>query len=114
MLAVALCTAAPVDSDTGALAGKEVSGGSYTRQALNPLDANWSAPGVGGLTDNVSIITFPTATANWGTITHVAICDNATPGAGNLLLFGTLTVSKVVNSADIFRFAAGDLDITFS
>mgnify|MGYP001617027087 CR=1 FL=1 len=112
VLAIALCTAAPVDADTGALTSKEVSGGGYLRQALNPLDANWTAPGVGGLTDNASIITFPTATANWGTVTHVAICDNQTVGAGNLLLHGALTASKVVNTNDIFRFNIGDLDCT--
>ena len=115
VLAIALCTSAPVDSDTGALTGKEVaSAGAYQRQTLNPLDANWTAVGAAGLTDNASAITFPVATANWGTITHVAICDNATNGAGNLLLYGTLTTSKVVNTGDTFRFNIGDLDVTLA
>lgn len=115
VLAIALCTAAPVDADTGALTGKEVANaGAYARQTLNPLDANWTAPGVGGLTDNASAITFPAATANWGTVTHVAITDSATFGAGNLLLYGTLDVSKVVNNGDTFKFNIGDLNVTMA
>ena len=115
VLAIALCTAAPVDADTGALTSKEVANaGAYARQTLNPLDANWTAPGVGGLTDNASAITFPVATANWGTVTHVAITDSATYGAGNLLLHGALTTSKVVNTGDTFKFNIGDLDITLA
>lgn len=115
VLAIALCTAAPVDSDTGALTSKEAANaGAYARQTLNPLDANWTAPGSGGLTDNASAITFPVATASWGTITHVAICDSATYGAGNLLLHGALTTSKVVGIGDTFKFNIGDLDITLA
>jgi len=114
VLAIALCTAAPVDADTGALTGKEVANaGAYARQTLNPLDANWTAASAtDGLTDNASAITFPTATAAWGTVTHVAICDSATFGAGNLLFFGTLTTPKTVGIGDIFKFNIGDLDVT--
>lgn len=112
-IAIALCTSAPVDADTGALTAKEVTNVStgYVRQTLNPLDANWTAPGVGGPSDNASAITFPVATANYGTVTHVAICDNAGYGSGNLLLWGALTTPKTVNTGDTFRFAIGDLDI---
>ncbi len=114
VLAVALCTAAPTDASTGATI-TEVSGGSYARQTLNPLDANWTAASsTDGLTDNAADITFPTATANWGTVTHVAILDSATLGAGNVLFWGALDVSKVVNSGDTFKFLAGALNITFA
>jgi hypothetical protein len=44
----------------------------------------------------------------------VAICDSATWGAGNMLFWGTLSVSKVVGVGDVFKFAIGDLDITFA
>jgi hypothetical protein len=114
VLSIALCTAAPVDADTGALTGKEVANaGSYARQSLNPLDANWTAAsGTDGLTDNASAITFPTATASWGTVTHFAICDSATYGAGNMLIWGALTTAKTVGIGDIFKFNIGDLDVT--
>jgi hypothetical protein len=109
VLGVALFTAAPSDSG----GGTEVSGGSYARVDVPPLDANWSAPNsTGGATANVSAITFPTATADWGTVTHVGIFD-ATSG-GNLLFHGALTASKTVTNGDTFSFAAGALSVTFA
>src|SRR3972149_4252036 len=68
VLAVALYTAAPGDAG----GGTEVSGGSYARVQRDPLDANWTAASAtDGLTGNAADITFPTPTANWGTVTHV-------------------------------------------
>jgi len=114
VLAVALCTVAPVDADTGALTAKEVStsGTAYGRQAVNPLDANWGLPtGANGTTTNVNAITFTAATADWSTVVAVAICDSTTAGAGNLLFYGTLTGNKIVNNGDTFQFAVGQLSI---
>ena len=104
---LALFTAAPSDSG----GGTEVSGGSYARKAVSTT-SQWSAPGVGGLTDNINAQAFVTATASWGTVTHVGIFDAAS--AGNLLFHGALTVSKTVGSGDTFQFSAGDLDITLA
>ena len=104
---LALFTAAPSDSG----GGTEVTGGSYARKAVSTT-SQWSAPGVGGHTDNINAQAFPTATASWGTVTHFGIFDAAT--AGNLLFHGALTVSKTVGSGDTFQFAAGDLDITLA
>jgi hypothetical protein len=115
---IALYTAAP--SDAGG--GTEVTGGSYARVSVTPLDANWNATqggtsgassGTGGLTDNVADITFPAPTANWGTITHFGIFDAST--SGNLLIWGALSQSKTVNNGDPApKFLAGALDITFA
>jgi hypothetical protein len=114
-LGIALVTTAVVDSDTGSTIAEVTNANAYARQTLNPLDANWSAPSGGnGATDNVTAITFPQATGNWGTVVGVAILDSATHGAGNVLLYGTLAVSKSINSGDTFSFAIGDLDITFA
>jgi len=99
---VALYTAAP--SDAGG--GTEVTGGSYARQL-----AGLSAPS-NGTTSNASDITFPTATANWGTLTHVGIFDAAT--SGNLLMWSDLDVSKTVNSGDTYKINAGDLDVVIT
>ena len=110
VLAVALCTVAPTDTDTGTLTGKEVSGGSYARVTLNPLDANWAAVSAGnGTTSNTPAITFAAATADWSTVVAVAICDATS--SGNMLFYGTLTGNKVVNNGDTFQFAAGQLSI---
>lgn len=110
VLAISLHTADPTDAGTGA----EVSGGSYARVELNPLDANWTAASAtDGVTDNAAAIEFPAPTADWGSITHFGIWDAAT--AGNLLVHGQLTTSKTVNNNDPApSFAIGALDITFA
>lgn len=97
----ALFTAAPGEAG----GGTEVTGGAYARTAVT-----FGVP-TAGATDNTADVTFPTATANWGTITDVAIFDAST--AGNMLLYGALTASKVVNNGDTFKFNTGDLDVTF-
>ncbi|MGB5925320.1 MAG: hypothetical protein WBH01_04420 [Dehalococcoidia bacterium] len=97
---VALFTSAP--SDAGG--GTEVSGGAYARQAVT-LDA-----AAGGASSNSADITFPQATADWGTITHLALMDALT--GGNMLMHSPLDASKTVNNGDTFKFNAGDLDVT--
>lgn len=99
---VALYTTDPTDADTGT----EVTGGSYARQS-----AAFSAP-TDGATSNSADVTFPTATANWGTVTHVVIRDAA--AGGNALFHGALTASKVVNNGDTFKINAADLDVSLA
>ena len=67
-----------------------------------------------GATQNTGAITFPTATADWRGVSGVIITDNATPGAGNVLLHGSLTTAREVKDGDVFKFNAGDLDVTFA
>ena len=55
-------------------------------------------------------IEYSTATASWGTITHIGIYDAET--GGNLLAYAALTASKAIASGDVFRIPAGDIDIT--
>lgn len=97
---VGLYTTATADDGSGT----EVTGGSYARQLAGLSVAS------GGASANASDITFPTATANWGTVTHVALLDAAT--AGNMLMHSPLDTSKTVNSGDTFKINAGDLDVT--
>lgn len=101
---VGLFTAAP--SDTGG--GTEVSGGSYAREAVSTA-GGWTLS-AGAATVNASDIDFGTASADWGTITHVGIFD--APSGGNLLIWGALTASKTVSNGDSFKFAASQLSIT--
>lgn len=103
-LYVALFTATP--SDTGG--GTEVSGGSYARVAVTSALTAWAgtqaaastvaSSGTSGTTSNNAAITFPSPTANWGSITSIGIFD-ATSG-GNLLIWGALTTGKTVNNGD--------------
>ena len=104
---IALYTSAT--TDTGG--GTEVTGGSYARVRVQGTGA-WDAPS-NGATANTSDITFTQASANWGTVTDVAVKDSSTStGTNEHLYHGTLTSSKVVNNGDTFKFNAGDLDIT--
>ena len=102
-------------SDPGdASGGTEVSGGSYARVQLNPSDANWTAASsTDGVTNNGAVITYPAPTANWGTVTHFAIHTAST--AGNRVVYGALSPSRVINSADAApEFAVGALTVTFA
>ena len=110
-IAIALCTSAPDDTDT-TLVGKEVTGTSYARVTVGPSSGTWDVPGTNGTTQNTAAITFPAAgSGGWGTITHVAICNNATAGAGNVLFWGQLTIPKTVTEGDIFQFNIGQLAV---
>jgi hypothetical protein len=113
-----LFTAAP--SDAGG--GTEVTGGSYARVSVTPNSTNFrntqnsgtgASTGTTGTTGNLTVITFPAPTANWGVVTHFGIFDAAT--SGNLLVHGALTVSKTVNNGDAApSFAVGDFTFTFA
>lgn len=105
---VGLWTSALDDTSDGSTAG-EVSGGAYARVALTNNATNWPAAS-GGAKSNGTEITFPQATADWGTVTHFAILDAAT--LGNILYWGALTASKTIQDGDTASFAIGDLDIT--
>ena len=65
---------------------------------------------VNGATENSSVVTFPTATANWGAVTHFGIRDALT--GGNLLYHGALSSARTILSGDTAKWNAGDLDIT--
>jgi hypothetical protein len=99
---VGLFTQDPTDAGTGT----EVTGGAYARQAVT-----FGAP-TDGQGSNSAAVTFPQATANWGTVSHFGIFDAAT--AGNLLLHGQLTASKTVNTGDVFKFRTAQLRVRFA
>jgi hypothetical protein len=103
---IGLYTSAPTDAG----GGTEVSGGSYARVAVTVNTTNWSAAS-GGSLSNAAAITFAAATAAWGTVTHIGIFDALT--SGNLLIWGALASSRVVNISDQFSFAVGQLVVSF-
>ncbi len=91
--------------DTGG--GTEVATGSYARQAIT-----FGAPSPAGTIANSATITFPTATASWGTVTHFAIFDAVT--TGNMLMHSPLNVSKTIDTDDTAEFAVGALTVVFA
>jgi len=92
-------------TDAEAGTGTEVTGGSYARQSV-AFGASTNGAG-----SNSGLITFPTASANWGTVTHASLADASTAG-NQLSIIQALAASKIVNNGDIFRFPIGN--ITFS
>lgn len=97
---VGLFTTDPTDAGTGT----EVSGGSYARQVLSVTTAS------AGIVTSSGDVTFPQATANWGTISHIGILDALT--SGNLLMHTALTTSKVIETGDILKVSSGNLTVT--
>jgi predicted metal-binding membrane protein len=98
-LYLALYTADP--SDAGG--GTEVSGGAYARQTVAFTVS-------GNTASNTAAVEYPTATANYGTVVAVGVMDASS--GGNLLAYAGLTSDKAIETGDVFRVPAGDLDIT--
>lgn len=106
---IGLCTADPTDAGTGADCNECANANAYARVAT--AGADWTAA-ADGATANAQIITFPEATGSWGTVTHFALFDSGTYGAGNMLAHASLSVSKGISDGDTPKFAVGELDIT--
>ena len=87
--------------------------GGYARVAVTNNTTNWvpssSQPSSGQQQENGTVITFPTATSDWGTVTHFVVYDAST--GGNFLAYGALDTSRNVLSGDTAKFAAGALKI---
>jgi len=101
---VSLWTSDPTDAGSGT----EVSGGSYARTAVSFATAS----GTSGNVLNDADVTFPTATASWGTVGWIGINDAAT--SGNLLYHTALDTSKTIDSGDIFKISTGNLSVTLA
>ena len=85
----------------------ECGGGAYARQAATFGTIS------GGSVSTSANITFPTATDNnWGTITHLAVMDALT--SGNVLFWGQLSTSKLIESGDSFSITSGNLTVTLA
>ena len=96
---LALFTTDPGDAD----GGTEVSGGAYARQSVTFTVS-------GDTASNSGAIEFPTATASYGTVSHVGIYTALT--GGTLIAHAALTTSKAIDTGDVFRVPDGDLDVT--
>ena len=102
---VALFTGDPTES--GAFTSEIVATSTaYARQTATFASA------VNGSASTSATITFPTATANWGTVSHIAIVDSATRGAGNVLFYGPVTTAKIIETGDTFQITGGNLTVS--
>jgi hypothetical protein len=101
---VSLWTSDPTDAGSGTEVS--TSGTSYARTAVT-----FGAPANGASTNSADV-TFPTATASWGTVGWIGINDAAT--SGNLLYHTALDTAKAIDSGDIFKISTGNLSVTLA
>ena len=73
--------------------GTEISGSGYVRKAI-------------------TLVEFPIADGNWGTVSHVAIFDAAT--SGNQIGYAELTAPRQIGLDDQLRFSTSDVSVTLS
>jgi hypothetical protein len=98
---LALFTSNPAEDASGTEVS--TSGTAYARQS-----ATFTVSG--NTASNSAAIEFPTATANYGTVSHVGVYDASS--GGNLIAYAALSTSKVIETGDVFRVPDGDLDVT--
>jgi len=101
---VSLWTSDPTDAGSGTEVS--TSGTGYARTAVT-----FGAPS-GGVTTNSADVTFPTATASWGTVGWIGINDALT--SGNLLYHSPLDTAKAIDTGDIFKISSGNLSVTLA
>lgn len=111
----ALYTTAPTDAGGGV----EVATGGYARALLACSLANWAgtqatlsttaSSGTTGQTSNNVTVTFAVPSSSWGTVTHIGIFDALS--GGNLLFWGALTASKLIQAGDAVTIQASQFVI---
>lgn len=87
------------------------SGTAYARQAVTFGAAGAVTPGSSATN---ATVTFPTATANFGTITCVAVMDSDVEGSGNVLFYGEVTTAKTIETGDTFQVSSGNLTVSLA
>lgn len=98
---LALYTVAPGEGG----GGTECSGTSYARQAV-------TMSVTGDTATNTANVEYPVAGSSWGTLVAVGVFDASS--GGTLIAYGNLTTSKTIDTGDVFRVPAGDLDVTMN
>ena len=98
---LALYTVAPGEGG----GGTECSGTSYARQAVTMSVTSDTAT-------NTANVEYPVAGSSWGTLVAVGVFDASS--GGTLIAYGNLTTSKTIDTGDVFRVPAGDLDVTMN
>jgi hypothetical protein len=83
-------------------------GTAYARKSVTFAAAS------GGSSATSATVTFDAATANWGTVTHVAVMDGGDWGDNNVLFWGAVTTSKTIETGDTFQVTSGNLTISLA
>jgi len=67
-----------------------------------------------GFIRNATQLIFNTAFTDWGWVSGVAIVDNSTYGAGNLLMYAQLENPRYVYAGDNIKFDSNSLEVSFN
>lgn len=101
-----LFTAFDEPSDGDSFTEISTSGTGYVRQ-----QAAFDAP-VAGVTQNTSIIDFPLASTDWGTITYWGLFDALT--SGNMMYWGLVGTPDSILTGQQFEVAAGAVSVAIT
>ena len=104
---LALLTADPTSGD-GASITEAANANGYARTAIS-----FGAASARRVTQD-ALLTFPAASGSWGTITHWALVDSATYGAGNVLAHGAFSSSFSPVAGNTPKVAAGQVYVEIS
>lgn len=105
---LALCTADPTEAATGASMSEVANSASYARTAIT-----FGAASSRRVTQS-GVVTYPQASGGWGTITHWAIVDSATHGAGNALAYGEIEPDRTVIATNTPSVATSTIYVEIS
>jgi len=89
---------------TDTVTGSEVSGGAYARQPITLARTDQTL-------SNTNAITFPEATADWGTVVAFALSKTVS-GSTDQVMYGALSPSKVVVKGETLTIAIGQFTQT--
>lgn len=85
----------------------ECTGSAYVRQGITGTD--WATAASGAVSTSTNI-EFPTATGDWGQITHCVLMDASS--GGNALVIQQLASPKTVENGDTFVINSGNLTLS--
>jgi len=105
---LALATGDPGETGTGASMSEVANANNYTRKAIT-----FSAAGSRKISQT-GAVTFNQASGAWGTVSHWAIVDSGTYGAGNMLAYGAMTPNIVPVSGNTPSVASGQAYVEIS
>jgi hypothetical protein len=105
--ALALDTTTISDTDTGATLTEPPDANGYDRQVVT-----WNAAAAGAATNSSAETFGPNITTNWGSITDVAVVDNATYASGGVVVFTALDTARTINIDDSLNFATSAISVT--
>lgn len=85
----------------------EISAGGYARLLIT---GSMSATDITtGQSTNTAVLNIGPASADWGTVTHAAVADSITIGAGNMYYFQALDEAETIDTGGEFQLTPSQM-----